>query len=140
MSLTESWRLASDKILEEMTRIAPEDRLKFLQEQVASLPGDEQGMVAHFVSLTSLITTSPVQKAATLSRHRHISLITGMALVVTVILAVAGVYLVGLRGDQGFSKINILGSSVETNSIGVACFALAGLIFLFVARKALTRI
>ncbi|TBN15915.1 hypothetical protein EYC79_05675 [Agrobacterium cavarae] len=141
MSKKESWRLASDNIIRELANVAPEDRLKCLQERVASLPDGDREMVAHFVSLTALIVSTPGQEAPTMSRHRHISLITAMSLMAMVILIVAGIYLVVIRGgDDGSSKFHILGSGVETSSVGVGCFTLAGLVFLFVARKALNRI
>ncbi|TIQ99470.1 hypothetical protein [Mesorhizobium sp.] len=97
-------------------------------------------MVEHFVSLALLINENPGVAEAQLSRHKSIFNITALAFVLAIALAGLGIWLVALAGDDADTKIHILGSSVETNSAGIACFGLSALLFLFVARKALSRL
>ncbi|OCI91190.1 hypothetical protein A6U86_21285 [Rhizobium sp. AC27/96] len=136
----EEWRKISDEILREMPHVPAEDRLRFLQEKIADLPGDAQGMVSHFVSIALWAAASYSSETIAVSKQKHISAITLMALIALILLVSGGLYLVTLRGDDAASKINIFGATVETGSVGVACFALAALLFLFVARKALSRL
>ncbi|ESY65097.1 hypothetical protein X743_29760 [Mesorhizobium sp. LNHC252B00] len=135
-----SWRALSDVILKEIVSVSQDERLAYLQEKLLTLPEGSREMVAHFVSVALLIQSSDNQRMTSVSRHTHISYVTAMALIATIVLAVAGLYLVTLHGDDAPSKISIFGATVETSSVGVACLALAAFTFLFVARKALSRL
>jgi hypothetical protein len=141
MTNIRGWRSVSDQILRDLANIPVEDRLKFLQEKILLLPEDQREMVAHFVSLGATFgaDASAFKETSSLSRHRHISLVTAMAVIVAILLVIAGLYLVSLNGDEAQSKIDFWGASIETNSVGVACLGLAGLVFLFVARKAIAK-
>lgn len=132
-----TWREVSDQIISNMATIDPQDRLRFLQEQLNLLPPDAQEMVGHFVTLAVTVHDSGGAERVAMGRQRHISGIAVMALILALALGVGGIYLVKIGNVVATSNIKVWGAEIQTTSVGVACMALGMFLFLFVARKAI---
>lgn len=138
----EQWRKVSQDILTDMAKVPAEKQLGFIQERIKRLPEDQREMVGHFVAYAAIAGANLGNRngEVEVSRHQHITGIVKLAITVVVILALAGLVLVSISGDDAFSKLEFWGARIETQSVGIACLAIAGLVFLFVARKALSRL
>lgn len=135
----EEWRRLSDDIIAAVSAAPTSDQLMVFKEKIALLPEPPRKMVEHFVLLAVTFKGYDTDSKATMSKHFHLSVVSTFTLIVTLVLIAGGLYLVTISGDDGASKINILGAAVETDSVGVACFALAALTFLFTIRSVLSK-
>ncbi|MGV1790751.1 hypothetical protein [Rhizobium sp. A37_96] len=139
MPTEEEWRRLSDQIIATVSAAPAADQLRIFKEQLALLPEQPRKMVEHFVLLAITFKAHDNDPKVAMSKHFHLSVVSTFTLVVTLVLIGGGLYLVSLSGDDGVSKIDILGAAVETNSVGVACFALAALTFLFTIRSVVSK-
>jgi maltodextrin utilization protein YvdJ len=131
----EEWRRVSDKIIAIVLAAPLSDRLRVFKEQLALLPESSRRMVEHFVSLAVLFNSSETDLKVAMNKNFHLSLVSVLTFVTAIILVGGGLYLVSMSGDDAMSKIKIFSAAVETSSVGVACFALAALMFLFIIRS-----
>lgn len=136
------WRKVGDEILSELVNVKADEQLKFIKSKIKLLPPDQQDMVGHFVSLGAIAGGNIVKSngGAEVSRHKSISIIVGMGVVVTIVLLIAGIYLVSMTGSQASSKIELWGAKIETDHLGLGCIFVAAIGFLLLSRKALSRI
>ncbi len=133
--MEEDWRKVSDQIINVVGSAPPAERLRVFKEQLALLPDDSRRMVEHFVSLTMIFSSQDTQSEVVMSKHFHLSVVSGLTFVVALVLIGGGIYLVSMAGDDATSKIDMFGAAVETNSVGVACFALSAFMFLLTIRS-----
>ena len=140
MPKEEEWRQLSDQIIAAVSAAPASEQLRIFKKNLALLPDPPRRMVEHFVLLAVTFKAHDESSRVVMNKNFHLSIFGVFTLIFTLVLVAGGLYLVSLSGDAGVSKINILGASVETDSIGVACFALAALTFLFTIRSVVSKI
>ena len=139
MPTEEEWRRMSDEIIAAVSAAPASDQLRVFKEKLALLPEKPRKMVEHFVLLAVTFKAHDTGPQVTMSKHFHLSVVSAFTMIITLVLIAGGLYLVSISGDDGVSKINIFSAAVETDSIGVACFALAALTFLFTIRSVVSK-
>ncbi|WP_454702861.1 hypothetical protein [Agrobacterium burrii] len=135
----EEWRQLSDQIIAAVSAAPASQQLAILKQALASLPEPSRKMVEHFVSLALTFKASDTDAKVAMNKYFHLSVVSTFTLIVTIALILSGIYLVSISGDEGISNINILGAAVETNSVGVACFSIAGITFLLTIRSVVSK-
>lgn len=136
----DEWRQISDRIIAAVSAAPPSDQLKIFKQQLSLLPADKRVMVEHFVSLTIIFSGHEADIRVKMSKNNHLSFAGIITFIAFLILVVGGIYLVSIADDDAMSKINIMGAAVETSSVGVACFALAALLFIFTMRSVIQKL
>lgn len=134
------WKTVGNNLARELAGIPPDQRLAVFQQRLAELPIAYRAKVEHYAYLGMLIVEGDLKTEVILSKHKTISGIAKLSFVLAAILAIAGIVLVYISNDDAMTKINILGSSIETGSVGVACVGMAGLMFLFIVRSAFSKL
>ncbi|MBZ5759684.1 hypothetical protein LAV84_05515 [Rhizobium sp. VS19-DR104.2] len=133
------WLAASNDILRVVGEASPNDQLRVFQQQLRLLPAEISPMVEHFVSLAVVFKSNEMGSQMAAKKHFHLSLISCFTFVFALILVGGGIYIVMIAGPSAASKINILGATVETSSVGVACFGLAAIMFIFTIRSVVAK-
>lgn len=136
----QKWRDISDRIIVAVLASPLPDRLRVFQEQLSLLPDDSRRLVEHFVSIAILLNSADTGVDMAKNKNFHISLISFIALIATVFFVFGGIYLVYISDDFALSKINILGATIETESVGVACLGFGALSFIFTVRSAINKL
>lgn len=139
MPTEEEWRRLSDEIIAAVSNAPASEQLRVFKEKLALLPEKPRKMVEHFVLLAITFKEHDNNQKVTMSKYFHLSIASTFTLIVTLVLIAGGLYLVSISGDDGVSKINIFGAAVETDNVGVACFALAALTFLFTIKSIVSK-